>query len=626
MGMDARITRRGQWLKRLSWALGAVAVIALIVALRHFDNESAQAQTPAARTASRASNVAPGQGAAKAAVLDPKSVVAVVNGEQITQEQLAFECRRRFGPDVLKGMITTYLVQQECTQRGIRVTEKQVDAEIARVADSFGLSPTHWVTLLETERDLPEAKYRREMIWPQLALQQLARDRTDVSDAEVRELFETIYGAKIKTRVIVTTTRAKAEQLLQIVLQNPDVFGQVAKDHSEDGGSAAARGLIPPIARGMGSPEIENVAFALQPGQISGVVPVAERFFVIKCEAIIPKQFVAADNLASVQNQLREQVRSRKINDAAIEISTELEKRSKIEIVYGNAEMTARHPQTAALINGRAITSQQLANECFDRHARQILDGEMHRILLRLELAKRKINVGQPDLDVEIRRAAQSFGFVADKQADVNAWLQHVKTQYGSVDVYVRDAVWPTVALKLLVNEKVVVSEEELQKGFESNYGARVETLAIVLKNERKALEVWEMANNDRTERFFSELAATYSIEPTSHANGGRVPPIRKHGGSKVIEEEAFKLNSGELSGLIGTGDTYVILYCLGRTEPIVDNIEDVREELEKELFERALRLKMGKEMERILTEAKTQSFIPERRVVRRETKKRIEG
>jgi parvulin-like peptidyl-prolyl isomerase len=325
-----------------------------------------------------------------------------------------------------------------------------------------------------------------------------------------------------------------------------------------------------------------------------------------------------------IQGQIREQVRSRKINDAAIEISTELEGRSEIVRVYGNEELGRQHPNVAALINGRAITLEQLATECFDRHANPVLEGEIHRTILRQELAKRKIVVGQTDLDDEVRRAAESFGFIERGEVNVQAWLEQVEIQYPSLEVYIRDAVWPTVALKRLTTGKVKVTEADMKKGFEANYGPRVEVLAIVLRNERKALDVWEMANGNRTEQFFGELASTYSIEPTSQGNFGRVPPIRKHGGSKAIEEEAFRLNAGELSGLIGTGDNYIILYCLGRTEPVVTEMVDVREELHQELFERGLRIKMGKEMERLLEAAKTQSFVPGRRVVEKTTSKTL--
>ena len=175
MSKEARHANHGRWVKRLSWIIGSVAVIAVIFALRQLNTDAAHAQTRRERTA-ESPKIGVKKTVQQKTAIAPNGVVAVINGEQITKKQLSYECVRRFGEDVLSGMITTYLVQQECTQRGVRVSEQQVNDEIKRVAESFGLSAMHWITLLETERDVPEAKYRREIIWPQLALHALASD------------------------------------------------------------------------------------------------------------------------------------------------------------------------------------------------------------------------------------------------------------------------------------------------------------------------------------------------------------------------------------------------------------------------------------------------------------------
>jgi parvulin-like peptidyl-prolyl isomerase len=154
------------------------------------------------------------------------------------------------------------------------------------------------------------------------------------------------------------------------------------------------------------------------------------------------------------------------------------------------------------------------------------------------------------------------------------------------------------------------VTADDMQKGFEANYGERVEVLAIVLSSQRRAQEVWEMARNNPTEDFFGELASQYSVEPVSNANRGRVPPIRKHGGNETLEKEAFGLQPGELSGLIATGDKYIILRCLGRTDPVVNDASSVENELYKELYERKLRIEMANEFDRLKEAAKVQTFL----------------
>ena len=257
--------------------------------------------------------------------------------------------------------------------------------------------------------------------------------------------------------------------------------------------------------------------------------------------------------------------------------------------------MKDSHPGIIALLNGQQITVRDLAEECIKRYGNDVLEGEINRQLLEQHLTAANKTVEQKDLHDEIARAAISRGYeTVDGQADVNAWLKDVTKQDGvTVSIYVKDAVWPSVALKKLVHDSINISTADRQKAFEANYGERVEILAIVLNNQRRANMVWELANNNSTDYFFGELATQYSIEPVSRANQGKVPPVRLHGGQPVLEEEAFSLSTGELSGIVAVGGKYIIMRCLGHTVPVVDELADVRSELDSYLLERKLHAAM---------------------------------
>ena len=199
----------------------------------------------------------------------------------------------------------------------------------------------------------------------------------------------------------------------------------------------------------------------------------------------------------------------------------------------------------------------------------------------------------------------------ADGTPDINRWIGDVLSEEGkTVDLYVRDAVWPTVALKKLVADKLQVTEEDLQKGFEANFGQRAEVLAIVMSNQRTAQEVWEMARNRPTEQFFGELAYQFSVEPSSKANYGKVPPLRRHGGQPNLEKAAFALKSGEMSGIIEVGGQYVILRSQGYTNPVVQDYSAVKDELAKELKEKKTRVEMDKYMSKLIADAQITNFL----------------
>jgi parvulin-like peptidyl-prolyl isomerase len=342
------------------------------------------------------------------------------------------------------------------------------------------------------------------------------------------------------------------------------------------------------------------------------VIKVANMYYILKCEEQIPQQYIASQHLAEQQRRLADRIKEGKLRVAAAQFFERVQKEAKIVNVLNDPDKQQQIPGVAATVNGTPITLQYLAEECIERHGMEVLDGEINRKLLQQELNRKKVVVEGADIDAEVARAAEAYGFQKeDKTPDVEGWLNKIETEDGAtVDLYVRDAVWPSVALKKLVGGKAVVTEEDLQKGFEANYGERVEVLAIVVGDHRQAQKVWDLARNNPTDAFFGTLAEQYSAEPSSRANGGKVPPIPRHGGSPAVEEEAFKLKQGELSGIVAVDNQFIIMRCLGRTRPVQPDFDSIKDELASEIEEKKLRLMMTQEFDRIREVAQIDNFL----------------
>ena len=616
---DASDGTRQSYRTFYSIAGGAFVVLGLCLATRLLSGPgSATAQAPVRQTTTPQTAPAPvarpGSNRAPANQNQPQNpkVVAVVNGQQITRQDLANECLRRYGKDVLESIVNKHLIWQACQKYNIAITDKDVEAEIEQMASKFGLPKDRWLTMLERERDIAADRYRREIIWPTLALRRLAKEQIVVTDEELRKAFESEYGAKVKARMISVSNKAKAEETRKRALADPAKFGDLAKEVSEDANSAAARGIIPPIRKHLGYSEVETAAFALKEGEISQIIPVANQYLILMCEKRLPESYVSSTQTSQIRTQLRDQIRDSKLRTAAAKIFKKLQDESQIVNVYNDARLQQQSPGVAATINGKPVPMQQLADECVARYGKEVLDGEINRVVLLQELQKNRKAVSDPAIDEEIARAADSYGYVkADGTPDVDTWLKTVtETDSVTVELYVRDAVWPSVALKQLVGGRVEVTDDDLKKGFESNYGERVEVLAIVMSNQRQANEVWDMARHNPTDKFFGELATQYSVEPVSRSNFGKVPPIRKFGGQPIVEEEAFTLKPGQLSGILNVGDKFVVLRCLGRTKPVVQDFNAVKGELYKDIHEKKLRIAMADEFDRLKDSAQIDNFI----------------
>jgi parvulin-like peptidyl-prolyl isomerase len=540
------------------------------------------------------------------------AVVATVNGQPISLGELAQQCIARHGEELLENMVNRTLLLQACQARNIEITKKDVDDEIARTATKFGLTVPMFLKLLQEERNIAPEHYATDIVWHMLSLRALSKEAIMVSPQELDHAFQREFGPKVQVRMIACKDMQKLTQLHQQAVADPDMFKTLARDHSEDPASASVEGLLPPIRKNMGDDEIEKVSFKLQPGEISNIFQIGEFCITLQCVRHFPPANPPAAQLTEIQNRIRSDIEEEKLRKSAEQTYVSLRDNAQVISVLGKPELQQQYPGVAAVINGQALMMTVLEKECVKRFGPTVLDNEINMKLVEQALAADKLQVTQADIDSEIRYTAEFYGYVqSDGTPDIQRWIADVLSDEGkTVDMYIRDVIQPTVALKKLVANRVQVSEEDIQKGFDANFGTRAEVLAIVLSNQRTAQEVWEMARNRPTEQFFGELANQYSVEPSSRSNFGKVPPLRRHSGQPTLEKAAFGLKPGEMSAIIEVGGQYVILRCQGFTDPVVTDINAVRGELLGEIREKKTRLEMDNAMTKLQADAQITNFL----------------
>lgn len=112
--------------------------------------------------------------------------------------------------------------------------------------------------------------------------------------------------------------KEKAEELLQRLRKNPGEFARLAKEHSQDPGSAERGGDLDFFGRGAMVKPFEDAAYQLKQGEISDVVQSDFGFHIIQITAIKPG---ATKNLAEVKDQIAAEIRkqqaSKKYNELA---------------------------------------------------------------------------------------------------------------------------------------------------------------------------------------------------------------------------------------------------------------------------------------------------------------------
>ena len=610
-GMDVcrKVLRLGRFRKTLTGLLGAAVVIGVSLAARYYwGPDTASADPPSVRPASATREIE------RTGLPRFPDVVALINGQEFSRDALSRACMAHYGKKVLEAYINKHLIALECKRRGIRVTAKEVDAEINRNAEQFDLSREQFLELIERERGINAAEYAKDIIWPMLALRKLAAGRLRVTEAEVRRAYETEFGDARRVQMIQFEDPQLAAQVHKAAIANPshENFGQLARKHSKDNNSAAANGWIQPIHMHVGVPEIQEAAFSMKPNQISPVIHVktSNLWVILRLHDRVKR--ADEKTLSEVRSALIEAIRKRKLRGVASEILREFQKDKVVEIIFNDPQKQRQFPGIAARLNGYPIKTAELAAECLERHGEEVLAGEINRVLLEQALRARNLAVSKEDIRHEVYRAAEAMGFETKHgEVDVQRWIKHVTTEQEiSLQIYERDAVWPSSALKKLVQGRVKVSEEDLQRGFIANYGERARCRVIVTDNHRRALKVFELARNNPSVANFSRLAAEYSDDPGGRANGGLVPPVQRFGGRPYLEEQAFKLQNGEISPIVQLGNQFVVLRGEGRTVPTKVRFDEIRDLLAKDIYEKKIRREMAKEFNRIKDQSHVVNYL----------------
>ena len=601
--VDVTDVKRPQiWKRRLAMLASVGGILGFAMLVR-----TGQGDRPA-EAAPRVSP--PAQERAPAKAEPPQhDVMAIVNGQDISRQKLAEACVTRHGKKVLESLVNKRLIENHCKKRGITVTSEEIAAEVDRMASRFQLGREQWLAMLEKERGVTAQEYARDIVWPTLALRKLAKEDITVSDQEKQIAYEKEFGEKINARLIAVRDANLARQIHSQVTADPDAFSRLAIENSVDINSASIGGLIQPIAHHVGDKSIEKEAFRLQPGQVSSIIKVADQFVILKCEGRISPRQVSKEEF---DKRVVERIKDEKLREVAGVLFSQLQQAATVQNIYNDPQLREKMPGVVATVNGDRVTMKQLGAECVARHGEEVLGGVISRTMLEQHLNREGVKVTRADLEKETRHAAELAGVVNEAgDPDVAKWVEMATTQQGvTQDQYFRDSVWPSAALKKLSEKDIKVEQEDISKGYEANYGERVRCRAIVMGNMRRAQEVWDKARQNQSLDYFGDLAAEYSIEPTSKALRGEVPPIQRNGGQPELEHVAFGLAPDQLSGIVQLGDKFVILRCEGRTDRVDVDEAKVREILHRDIYEKKLRIAMSQKFEEIRETSRIDNYL----------------
>jgi len=331
-------------------------------------------KTPAAATEASAaapspqSSAAPpaaallGQEPAKPVPAQLPDVLARVNGEAVNKTEFdravsALEARNG-GPvpaqqrdrvlrQVLDQIVDYKLLIQEGRARKIEATDAEVDARMKEIQAQFPTEDAFKQMLTARKTTLEQVRSDiRQDITVQKLIENAIADKVAVKPEQVTDFYtknpdqfkqpERVRASHILIMVpkdsdaaVKTAARTKAADILKDVKAGKD-FAALAKQHSQDPGSAPKGGDLGFFQQGQMVGPFNDVAFKLTPGQVSDLVETEFGFHIIKVAEKQPARTVPLDEVRPQLEQYLEKTNREQQTDAFV---NGLKTKGKIEIL-----------------------------------------------------------------------------------------------------------------------------------------------------------------------------------------------------------------------------------------------------------------------------------------------------
>lgn len=234
------------------------------------------------------------------------------------------ELRRR----VLDGLIAQELLAQEASKRGYQASDAEVQQALAQVQAGQPSRDAYLQRLAQS--GFTEESYAQDLRRRLSVSQMVDKDvtgRAAVTDQEIQDYYAANQGSfalpeQVRARHILVevdteadqptrdAARQKAESIAAEIKGGAD-FAELARKYSADS-SAQEGGDLGLIARGQTVEPFEAAAFALAPGEVSGVVETQFGYHLIKVEE---RQGGGPMGLDQVRDELRERLVARKAQE-----------------------------------------------------------------------------------------------------------------------------------------------------------------------------------------------------------------------------------------------------------------------------------------------------------------------
>jgi foldase protein PrsA len=217
----------------------------------------------------------------------------------------------QFKNQVLQFLISERWVRGEAADQGIKLTDKQLNAEFAKVRkQSFPKDQDFQKFLKNAGMTVDDAKLQVQFNTLSTKLREkVTKTAGKVTNTEIAAYYakkRDTFGEPEKrdVRVVLAKTKGKADQALK-ALRGGRSWKAVAQRFSIDPGTKRRGGVISGLAKGQQDPAVDSAIFSSQVGKLTGPIKTQFGYYVVQVQKITPrKQQTLKQATPSIKQQL----------------------------------------------------------------------------------------------------------------------------------------------------------------------------------------------------------------------------------------------------------------------------------------------------------------------------------
>ena len=232
---------------------------------------------------------------------------------------------------IMPQLVSIEIAKAYAQEHNLTVSDKEVDQELAKLKEQVGdqarssgqdVSNQEAYEQALKQNNITEVQLRediRENLPVQKVQQRVAGD-AEPSDEEIQNYYEKNKEAQFMTpeqrcvrHILFNKDQKEKAEDIKKQLENGGDFAKLAKENSQDPGSAAQGGDLGCLGKGETVPEFEQAAFGAERGEIVGPVQTEFGYHILQVTDVKPEQ---TRSLQEVESQIRAQLASEKQSEA----------------------------------------------------------------------------------------------------------------------------------------------------------------------------------------------------------------------------------------------------------------------------------------------------------------------